>query len=154
MIRILLPLAIIATLLFAPIYSETVRGSELGARASILTGYDYVGPTLDCWRQGAFSLEDKCEPKGELRGKLIFAAIFVSGVAAAIGVLGLFPVVSKLTSMVTMLAGAVVVAAIGYYILTQIGGEDGLHAVQWGSYLAGGGGLLTLISGLSGMRGR
>lgn len=154
MIRVLLPLAVIATLLFAPIYSETVTGSEFGTRVDTLTGNDYVGPTLECWKAGNYSLGGDCEPKGGIKGKLIFGAIFVSAVAAALGVIGLIPVIGRLTSAITTLAGVAVIAAIGYYLLTQSQSEDGMHAIQWGSYLAGGGGLLTLISGLSGMRGR
>jgi hypothetical protein len=84
----------------------------------------------------------------------IFAGVFVSAIAAVLGLAGLLPVVGRLTSAVTMAAGVVVVAGIAFYLLTNLRGDDGLEAVQWGAYLAGGGGLLTLISGLSGMRGR
>lgn len=154
MVRVFLPLAVIAVLFFAPIYNETVRGSESGERVATLTGQYYVGPTIDCWLAKNFSLEDECAPRGGLKGTLIFGAIFVSGVAALLGFLGMVPVIGKLTSAITMVAGVVVVAAIAYYLLTQLGTDDGLAAIQWGAYLAGGGGLLTLISGLSGMRGR
>jgi hypothetical protein len=71
-----------------------------------------------------------------------------------LGVLGLLPIIGRLTSFITMLAGIVVIAAIGFYALTQMGSDEGLEGVKWGSYLAGGGGLLTLISGLAGMRGQ
>jgi len=153
MIRIILPLAVIAALLFAPIFSETVKGSDLGARIDTLTGYDYIASTIECWKGGEYSLSGDCEPKGGLKGMAIFGAVFVSAVAAVLGVLGLLPVIGKLTSFVTTLAGVIVIAAIGYYALTQVGGEDGDN-LQWGTYLAGGGGLLTVISGLAGMRGR
>lgn len=153
MVRILLPLAVIAVLFFAPIYNETVTGSEFGTRTDTLTGQDYVGATVDCWLKGDFSIADECAPHG-VKGTLIFGAIFVSAVAAALGVIGLIPVIGRLTSAVTMLAGIVVIAAMSYYLLTQVGSDDGMRAIQWGSYLAGGGGILTVISGLSGMRGR
>lgn len=154
MIRIFLPLAVIATLFFAPIYSEKVTGSESGSRTDTLTGQYYVGPTVDCWIEKNFSLAGDCEPKGDLKGKFMFGAIVVSAIAAALAIIGLIPIFGRLTSAVTMFAGAVVVAAIGFYLLAQMQTEGGMHAVQWGTYLAGGGGLLTLISGLSGMRGR
>ena len=154
MIRVLLPLAVIAAILFAPMYVEKVSGSEFGTRYQPLSGYDYVAPTVDCFGKGNFSIADDCEPKGEMKGKLIFAAIFVSAIAAAVGVVGILPVVGRLTSGVTTLAGAVVLAAMAYYILAQLRGDGGAEALQWGTYLAGGGGLLTLISGLAGMRGK
>jgi hypothetical protein len=154
MIRIVLPLAVIVLLLFAPLLAG--EESELGGivQANTRTGMDYVGGTLKCWTTGNFSIEGDCAPKGEGNlGLAIFAAVFVSAVAAALGVLGLFPIIGRLTSAITTLAGVVVIAGVGFYILSNIGGEhDG--GVQWGSYLAGGGGLLTLIAGLSGMRGR
>lgn len=154
MIRIILPLAVIAALLFAPIFSETVKGSDLGARTDTLTGYDYIANTVDCWRNGTYSIAGDCKPKGELKGLAIFAAVFVSAVAGVLGVVGLLPVIGRLTSFITTLAGVIVIAAIGYYALTQMGGGDDGESLQWGTYLAGGGGLLTLISGLAGIRGR
>ncbi|MEO0399752.1 MAG: hypothetical protein AAF224_10090 [Pseudomonadota bacterium] len=154
MIRILLPLAVIAALLFAPIFSgepTTVGGIE---KANVVTGNDYVGDTVNCWIGGNYSIDGDCAPKGEAKGLAIFGAIFVSAVAAVLGVLGLLPFIGRLTSVITTLAGVGVIAAIGFYVFTSMGSSDGLDGVAWGSYLAGGGGLLTLISGLSGMRGR
>lgn len=152
MVRILLPLAVIAVLLFAPIFGEAP--TEIGGitKSNTVTGMDYVSPTIDCFMGGKYAVSGDCAPKGGARGLVIFAAVFVSAVAVALGVVGMIPVIGKLTSAFTMLAGIVVVAAIGYYILANLGGEDG--GVQWGTYAAGGGGLLTLIAGLSGMRGR
>ena len=154
MVRIFLPLAVIATLLFAPIFGgepTVVGGIE---KLNTVTGMDYVGDTINCWTSGRYSISGDCAPKGELKGLAIFAAVFVSAVAAILGLIGLLPVVGRLTSAVTMLAGIVVVAGIGFYILTNLNSDQGIGGIQWGAYLAGGGGLLTLISGLSGMRGR
>ncbi|MFQ5564174.1 MAG: hypothetical protein ACE5FO_11450 [Parvularculaceae bacterium] len=153
MIRILLPLAVIAALLFAPIFEDKVRGSEIGDTVT-LTGYHYVGDTLNCWLDRNFSISGDCAPEAGNKGLAIFAAVFVSAVAAVLGVLGLLPVIGRLTSFITMLAGVVVIAAVGYFALITMGSDEGLAGVQWGSYLAGGGGLLTLISGLAGSRGR
>ena len=154
MLRIILPLAVIAVLLFAPIFSDQVEGSDLGGGAVNLSGNSYVEDTISCWTGGNFSISGECEPKGGNKGLAIFAAIFVSAVAAGLGVLGLIPFVGRVTSAITTLAGVIVIAAIGFYCFAQMGSDEGLEGVQWGSYLAGGGGLLTLISGLSGMRGR
>lgn len=154
MIRILLPLAVIAVLLYAPMYGG--EATEVGGivKQNTVTGMDYVGSTIDCWTKKNFSIAGDCAPQGGNRGLAIFAGVFVSAVAAVLGLAGLLPVVGRLTSAVTMMAGVVVVAGIAFYLLTNLNGDDGLGAVQWGTYLAGGGGLLTMISGLSGMRGR
>ncbi|MBI1393347.1 MAG: hypothetical protein GC152_11460 [Alphaproteobacteria bacterium] len=153
MIRILLPIAVIAALLFAPIFSDQVQGSDLASGSVSLTGHDYVGNTVNCWIGQNFSIADDCAPKGGTKGLAIFAAVFVSAVAAVLGIVGLLPFIGRLTSIVTSIAGVVVVAAIAFYVLQQVNSDEGLNGVQWGSYLAGGGGLLTLISGLAGMRG-
>lgn len=154
MVRILLPLAVIATLLFAPIFGA--EPTEVGGivKPNTVTGMDYVGETINCWTGGNYSISGDCAPQGGMKGLSIFAAVFVSAVAAVLGLFGLLPVVGRLTSAITTLAGVVVIAGIGFYILTNLGSDEGIGGVQWGAYLAGGGGLLTLISGLSGLRGR
>lgn len=156
MIRILLPLAIIAAILFAPMYSISGMDPVTNeTSAATKSGYGLVKNTIDCWRSGEYSLADKCAPVGGLKGQAVFAAVFVSAVAAVLGILGLLPVIGRLTSLITTLAGIIVIAAIGYFALTTMGSKNGgSDAIQWGTYLAGGGGLLTLISGLHGVRGR
>jgi hypothetical protein len=89
-----------------------------------------------------------------MQGLAVAGAAGFSAIAAALGVLGLLPFVGRLTSIATAIAGVVAVGAMGYLILTLMGTSEGLGGVQWGAYLTGGAGLLTLISGLSGMRGR
>ncbi|MEM9170480.1 MAG: hypothetical protein AAGC56_12605 [Pseudomonadota bacterium] len=150
MVRILLPLAVIATLIFAPIYSETIVSGEFGENKQAYTGYKYVGNTIDCWRAQNFSVSDECEPKGGAKGMAIFAAIFVSAVAAVLGFLSILPVIGRLFSGIIMVAGIVALAAIGFFLVTQMGNDGG--SVEYGAYIAGAGGLLTLISGLAGMR--
>jgi hypothetical protein len=154
MIRVLLPLAVIATLLFAPMYAE--ESSEVAGilKSNTVTGMDYVGPPLQCWTGGNISIEDDCAPAGGNIGLALLAAVAISGIAAALGVIGLVPVLGRLTSLVTTFAGVVVLAAVAFYMLANLDSDSGLAGVQWGTYLAGGGGLLTIISGLSGMRGR
>ncbi len=154
MLRILLPLAVIAALLFAPIFQDQVEGSDLGGSTVMYSGNDYVGNTVGCWIGGEFSIEGDCAPKAGEKGLAIFAAVFVSAVAAALGVLGLLPFIGRLTSFITTIAGIAAIGAIGFYVFSQMGTDEGLDGVQWGAYLGGGGGLLTLISGLAGMRGR
>jgi hypothetical protein len=154
MVRILLPLAVIATLLFAPLFGA--ESTEVGGivKQNTVTGMDYVGATIKCWTSGTYSITGDCAPQGGGLGLAVFAAVFVSAVAAVLGFLGLIPVVGRLTSAITMLAGVVVIAGIGFYILSNLNSDNGMAGIQWGTYLGGGAGLLTLISGLSGMRGR
>ncbi len=154
MIRILLPLAVVAILLLTPLYGA--QTSEVGGivKPNTVTGMDYVGDTLKCWTTGNISLADDCAPAAGTLGLGIFASVLASAAAAVVGVLGLFPFVGRLTSAVTTLAGAVTVSAISYYIVKNLGSDAGIAGVQWGTFAAGGGGLLTLISGLSGMRGK
>lgn len=154
MIRILLPLAVIAAILFAPMFAETTSGSVTGDSLTTRTGHYFVANTIDCWTAGDYSIKGDCEPAGGLQGKAIFAAVFVSAVAAVLGIIGLMPVIGRLTSFVTMVAGVIVIAAIAYVAIMIMGSSEGIDGLQWGAYLAGGGGLLTLISGLAGMRGR
>ncbi|MEO1243597.1 MAG: hypothetical protein AAFX54_16940 [Pseudomonadota bacterium] len=154
MIRIMLPLAIFAALFFTPLFSETTSGSVTGDTVTSRSGQFFIGDTVNCWRQMEFSLSGDCEPAAGMQGLAVAAAAGFSVLAAALGVIGLLPFIGRLTSIVTVLAGAIAVGAMGYFILTMMGSSEGLGGVQWGAYLTGGVGLLTLISGLSGMRGR
>lgn len=152
MTRIILPILIIATLLFAPIYSFESNDPIAGAEPASRTGYFFVGDTINCFLAQNYSVEGECAPKGEKLGLAIFAAIGVSAVAAALGILGLLPFVGRLVSLVTTLAGIIAIAGIAFFCL-NVSGQEGAN-IGIGSYLGGGAGLLTLISGLSGMRGR
>ena len=153
MTRIILPILIIATLLFAPIYTTESHDQVLDEAAPKSgTGYDFVGDTINCFLAQNYSVEGECAPKGEKLGLAIFAAIGVSAVAAALGILGLLPFVGRLVSLVTTLAGIIAIAGIAFFCL-NVSGLEGAN-IGIGSYLGGGAGLLTLISGLSGMRGR
>ena len=154
MIRVLLPLAVVAAILFGPLVGrqDVIGGIE---KTVALTGLDYVGPTIECWQNKNFSFSGDCRPEGGVKGQAILAAVAAGVVSAALGILGLLPIVGRLTSVVTTLAGGVIVAALGYFALSLMGGAgEAGEGVQWGTYLAGGGGLLTLIAGLAGMRGR
>lgn len=155
MIRVLLPLAVVAAILFGPLAngeSTSVGGITKPAQ---VTGFDYVGPTIECWQKKNFSIKDGCAPEGGANGKAMLAAVAAGGAAGVLGILGLLPFVGRLTSVVTTLAGGVIVAAVGYFAVSLMGADkEAVETVGWGAYLAGGGGLLTFISGLSGMRGK
>ncbi len=151
MARIILPLAVIAALLFAPIYSFDSNDPIGGEASASRTGQFFVGNTISCFINQNYSIEGECKPKGDKLGLAIFGAVFVSAVAAVLGILGLLPFIGRLVSLVTAIAGIVAIGGIAYFCFIVMSEEAA--AVGWGSYLAGGGGLLTLISGLSGMRG-
>lgn len=155
MLRILLPLAVVAALIFGPLVAgETTSVGGITKQATV-TGMDYVGPSVECWKAGKYSIGDGCKPQGALKGSLVLAALLSSGIAAAFGVIGIVPFVGRLTSVITTLGGAIAMASMGAFALMLMsGGSNDHEAVQWGTYLAGGGGLLTLISGLAGMRGK
>ncbi len=156
MTRIILPLAVIAAILFTPIYKtpaafDDVQGVETSNQVA---GYALVKPAVSCWRSGKISVSGECEPKAELKGLGLAAAVGLSAVAAVLGVVGLLPLIGRATSFVTILAGLVTMAAIGFFGMTLLGADGGASRIEWGTYLAFGAGLLTLIAGLAGVRGR
>ena len=158
MIRILLPLAVIAAIYFGPIFTETTEGSRSGVTETDRHGSDMIGNTVNCWIGGNFEIADDCKPAADMpsletEGMAIFAAVLSSAVAAGLGVIGLLPFIGRLTSIVTALAGVVTVAAVGFVVMSLAQSGNGIGDVGWGSYVAGGGGLLTLIAGLAGIRG-
>ncbi len=156
MTRVILPLAIIAAILFTPIYKtpssfDDVQGVETSNQVA---GYALVKPSVTCWRSGEISVSGDCAPKGDLKGLGLAAAVGLSVVAAVLGVIGLLPIIGRATSFVTIAAGVVTMIALGYFGLTLLGAEGGASRIDWGTYVAFGAGLLTLIAGLSGVRGR
>lgn len=159
MIRIFLPLAIIAAIFFGPMFTVTTTDSVRGKSESTVTGDYFIGNAVDCVRDGKLPFGEDCASKGEMKGStfvgdmLSWAAIFAA-VAAILAVPGLLPFIGRLTSAVTLAAGLASLAAMGLFVMTIMGSDAGLGGVQWGAYLAAGMALLTTISGLSGMRGR
>ncbi len=160
MIRILLPLAIIAAIFFGPMYSYTGTNPVSGQdEKSAVTGSVFIGEAVNCVRQRQLPIGEECASTAKVNdstmaGSIISGAASLALAAAALGVLGLLPFVGRLTSIVTILAGLGTLGAMGYFAMTMMETSEGLGGVEWGAYLTGGLGLLTLISGLSGMRGR
>lgn len=160
MIRILLPLAIVACIFFGPMYGfETPNPVSGQNQMTRVTGDQFLTETIACLRDARAPLGEECastEQIGDttLPANVIAWAAVLALLAAVLGVFGLLPFVGRLTSVVTILAGLGGMAAIGYFMLTMLGTSEGLPSVQWGAYLTGGASLLTLIAGLSGLRGR
>jgi hypothetical protein len=162
MFRILLPLAVAASLIFAPLYKVELKDDFAGDVSKSLTAADiYIGDPVSCARNLKFNpMDEECAPKqvvnGEAKSTLqawaMYAAAAGSAGAGILGILGLLPFIGRLTSMVTTAAGGVSIAAIGTFIF-NLWQSGGLDALQWGGWLAGGLSLLTVISGLRGIGG-
>ncbi|MHA7871392.1 MAG: hypothetical protein ACX939_03480 [Hyphococcus sp.] len=162
MIRILLPLAVVAAMYFGPFYSETTVGSATGARNDIVDGRYFINNAVNCvigLNFADFAFGEECASDAEfneskMTGSVLSGAAKLSLVAAVLGVIGVIPFVGRVTSVATIIAGLAVIGAVGYFMLAAMSLPEGLGGVGWGAYLTGGAGLLTLISGLSGLRGR
>ena len=159
MIRVFLPLAIIASIYFGPMFSETTSGSATGERVTMISGDYFIGNAVNCAIRLNPPIGEECASDGQLDGSstvgdVISWASILAAAAAVLGVVGILPFVGRITSVVTLLAGVGGLGAMGLFLLTMMGTNEGLAGVQWGAYLAAGMSLLTMISGLSGMRGR
>lgn len=164
MIRIFLPLAIVAAIFFGPMFAEETKGELRGKTTTVVTGEYFIGNAVKCVRELTLPIGEDCASTGKLRdgknkestmvGDALSWASILAGLAAVLGIVGLLPFLGRLTSIVTLGAGVVSLGALGMFLTNMLGSEAGLGAVQWGAYLAAGLALLTTISGLSGMRGR
>lgn len=160
MIRILLPLAIVAAMFFGPMYSYEVDNPVSGREEqAMVTGDQFIGGTVDCVRKLKPPFGEECVSEAEINeskmpSRVMSWAASMSIGAALIGVLGLLPFIGRVTSIVTLIAGLGALGAMGFFLVSMMGSDVGLGGVQWGAYLTSGAALLTTISGLSGMRGR
>ncbi|MGV6800662.1 MAG: hypothetical protein ACWA5L_01925 [bacterium] len=158
MIRIILPLAVVASLLFAPLQKVTQTiddgiGNVTTSESAVTAGDLFLKKPYECAMSMKFDPRmEECAPNGGFSGWSMYAAAASSAVAGILGILGLLPFVGRLTSIVTTAAGGISTAAIGKYIFALWQGGN-FEAMQWGGWLAGGLGLLTLISGFSGIGG-
>lgn len=158
MTRILLPLAMVAALYLTPLFAETTSGAVTGTNTTDISGEFFLGNMVGCLTEIRVPIGEDCGFEGTfndspLVGHVINWAALLALSAGVLGVIGLLPVVGRLTSIVTVLAGLGGLGAMGLMALTMMGTDAGLGAIRWGTYLTAGAGLLTLISGLGGMRG-
>ncbi|MEM9013895.1 MAG: hypothetical protein AAGB02_02195 [Pseudomonadota bacterium] len=161
MIRVLLPAFIVISMFFTPFFTETTSGSATGERVSQINGAYFIDEAFTCLRNLQFAdiaFSEDCASDANyndstMAGAMLSGAAKISMAAAVIGIIGLLPLIGRLTSIVTIIAGLSTLAAVGYFAMSAMGTPEGLASVQWGAYLTGGLGLLTLISGLSGIRG-
>ncbi len=159
MIRILLPLAIVAAIFFGPMFAVETTDPVRGESMSVVTGDYFIGNAVECVRDLRLPLGEECATEGRMNdstmvGSALTWACVLCALAAVLGVPGLLPVIGRMTSVVTVAAGLASLGALGLFVMGMIGSEAGLGGVQWGAYLAAGLALLTTITGLSGLRGR
>lgn len=162
MIRILLPAAVVLSMIFAPLYKATLSDDFAGDVEKSLTIADiYLKDPLACAKNMQFNpMTEGCKPTqvkdgGETtttQSWAMYGAAASSAVAAILGVIGLLPFIGRLTSLVTTLSGGVSTGAIGMFIF-NLWQNGSLDALQWGGWLAGGLSLLTVFAGLAGMGG-
>ena len=151
-------MAIVAALYFGPLFAETTSGSVTGASETARTGEFFLGNMVGCLTELRVPLGEGCGFEGTffdspMVGYAINWTAMLAIAAGLLGVIGLLPFIGRITSIVTLLAGLATLASMGLLTLTMIGTEDGLGAIRWGVYASSGLGLLTMITGISGMRG-
>ncbi len=160
MTRIFLPLAIVAVIYFGPMFAQESKGAATGTKMEMVSGEYFIGNAVDCLRALKAPIGDDCASDGVLNsstsvGTMMSWASMLSVGAALLGIIGLLPFIGRLTSLVTIAAGVAAMGSVGYMALTLMAVDGvGLPGMQWGAYLAAAAGLLTTISGLSGLRGR
>ncbi|GJL91505.1 hypothetical protein [Hyphococcus sp.] len=159
MIRIFLPLAIVAAIFFGPMFSVETKDPVRGESMSTVTGDYFIGNAVECIRQVKLPVGDECATEGRMNDSMVVGsalswASVLAGLAAVLAIPGMLPFIGRITSIVTVASGLAALGALGLFLTNMLGSEAGLAGVQWGAYLAAGLALLTTISGLSGMRGR
>lgn len=161
MIRILLPLAVMAAAYFGPWVVDTTTGLFDGAfppKAPVF-GQDLIKASVDCLMDGKlisgqFGFGEGCRPEYGMLSTLVLATVEVSLVAAVIGILGLLPLIGRLTSLLTIAAGAVGVVTVAWFAKDVMGTDGADFAdLQWGAWVTGAFSLLTLLAGLGGLGG-
>lgn len=154
MIRILLSLAIAAAAFFGPwMLDSTGKILEAGFNDPVM-GSAFVDSTLACVGEMNFSMSGDCAPAYGLFGKLVAATIGLGVLSAALSIVGLLPLIGRLTSVVTIIAGAVAVVTFAWFAKELMTTEGAVFSdFRWGAYATAGFGLLAIFAGLSGMRG-
>ncbi len=154
MIRILLSLAVAAACFFGPLFADTT-GNIVGQGPGVLVSGEYFAvPTVDCLMAQTYSVTGDCAPNEGLLGLLITATVGLGLLSGALGVIGLLPLVGRVTSVITFLAGMIAIITFGMVLKDLMTTEGAIFTdIRWGTYAVGGFGLLTLFTGLGGMRG-
>ncbi|MEM1409198.1 MAG: hypothetical protein AAGG79_00460 [Pseudomonadota bacterium] len=145
MIRIFLPLLLAVAAYFGP-WTQDFAGSFSGA--------DSAGSTVDCFLDLEPGVTGPCAPTGAVLGqKLVGYTVIVGAGAAVLSVLGLLPLIGRLTSLAVIGAGLCAVAAAAL-IAVDVNGPNGagFGAIGWGAYASIVLGLANIWSGIDGAR--
>jgi hypothetical protein len=140
MIRIVLPLILIALAGFGP-------WTDSGA-----TGITIADKTIGCVAELKLPTTAACMPEGALAQKLIAWTMVLGGAAAVLSILGLLPLVGRVTSIVVIAAGALGLGAAGYGIMGAME-AGGVASTPWGVWATLVAALATAFVGFNGLRG-
>lgn len=142
MIRIFLPLVMAVVAFFGPWSS---------APGAVMNGFDFARPTVECFVDLNPSFAGPCAPTGTLAERLVTYTVIGGGFAGILSIIGLLPLIGRLTSLVVMAAGGLGAAAAITTAVSALGGE-GIAVVGWGAWGALAAGLATVFAGLMGVR--
>ncbi|MEM9838308.1 MAG: hypothetical protein AAF830_04040 [Pseudomonadota bacterium] len=145
MVRIFLPL-IMAVVAFLGPWLPSGDGAFMGS--------DSANATIDCFLDLELSVTGACAPAGSNLGQQLVGYTVLGGAAAAVlSIVGLLPFIGRLTSIGVIGAGAVGVVASVMALLALTGPNAlGFTDIGWGAYATLAVGLITMWSGLDGMR--
>lgn len=142
MVRILFPLFMALMAFFGP-WEQTSKGP--------VHGFDLADNTIGCFIDLNPSITGECAPAGEIAEQLVSYTVVGGGFAAVLGIFGLLPIVSRITSLATLVAGGVGLAAALATVALAVNGA-GLSLVGWGAWGTLALGMFTVFAGLSGFR--
>ncbi|MEZ5897119.1 MAG: hypothetical protein R3C40_03435 [Parvularculaceae bacterium] len=142
MVRSLISLILLAVLLFGPLHHGT---DEAGAAVSF-TGYDYVSEAMGCWRDGNHTLKGACEPEAGIRGKALFAAMFLTAVVALISPFVAAPIVGRMINYICRVFGILIAGFVVLFAVTH--SYFGSGSPQWAMWAGVLGGILIALFSL------
>jgi hypothetical protein len=143
MIRIVVPLILALVAYFGP---------WSGGISAAFSAGNSADATLACIMALDLPTSPNCLPSGDLSSMLIGYTSVLGVVAAVLSILGLLPLVGRLTSVAVIAAGGVGIAAAGMIIAGALG-DAGIGAVGWGAWGSLVLGLITVFLGFGGLRG-
>ena len=156
MIRInFFPLMMIACIFLGPMYSYSGSDPFDGQQqiTHVVAGDQFLKEAVDCLLNMRLPIGEACAATETINGSTMPATVisWAAILALAAIVLGVFwflPLIGRLTSIATILAGVGGLSGMGLFMLAMLGTSAGLAAVQWGAYLTAAVSLLTVVYGV------
>ena len=145
MIRVFLPLLLAVVAFFGPWTPE---------KGGAFHGFDSAGSTVDCLLELEPSVTGPCAPEGNgLAQQLIGYTVLAGAGAGILSILGLLPLIGRITSIAVVGAGGVGLAASGMALMNLVGDNAIPFAeIGGGAYGSLVLGLAALWSGFDGIR--